>query len=293
MTLEKQLYEKFNRLSTAHDNVVRKLVPTNFKKNSNTNYDISKRQLEILFLIIKKDINTISGISDYLGLSTPNISIIVSKLESLELIEKIYNINDDNRQVHLKLTDKGIDIFNQYMNKFKTLSENSMLSLSNDKRQALFPLGNKFAELFDIDIDFEEDWFTGYMEILIKISSFVENVQKDSPQTFSYSEMKILSAIYKIGINSSIELLRVLPITQSALSQYLKKLESRGYLERKVCKDDKRKRSFEVTPKGIDSITSFNKTYNEIFIQKLLSLDNNQKENLLEIFDIALYILEE
>lgn len=60
--------------------------------------------------------------------------------------------------------------------------------------------------------------------------------------------------IYFVGANPELsvsELLSILKITKQSLSRVLNQLEIEGYIERKIDKNDQRKRLLHLTPKGI------------------------------------------
>jgi len=103
---------------------------------------------------------------------------------------------------------------------------------------------------FDLE---EKIYFTPnilYMEyILIRYNKFFKNQLKD--KNISQGELTFLYNIFYHELISQRELADLLCVSEAYVTKMLKKLENRGYIDKKVDENNKSRRLVSLTPEGL------------------------------------------
>ncbi len=227
-------------------------ILVHFKKNSKDNNVLSARQFYILYIILFKKINTITGISKYMGLSKANISILTTKLEEAGYIVRSKNQDIDSRVSTLEVTDEGIKVYND---------TNSVVASLVAERIQKFESGfNGFIDLlFDIKICLSIDETINDPESIlllafIQLDSIYEDVYNrilsQAKVKISIAEIKIIKLLsYLNDVNFEV-LTRYTALSYSTLSLQVKSLVDRGVITKIKSREDARVTYLELTDLG-------------------------------------------
>lgn len=69
----------------------------------------------------------------------------------------------------------------------------------------------------------------------------------------------------------------------ASITSMLQGLEKKGYIERRIPKDNERQKNIYVLPKGVALINDFNKTFSEVEESITKNLSKEEKESLLSL----------
>jgi DNA-binding MarR family transcriptional regulator len=72
-------------------------------------------------------------------------------------------------------------------------------------------------------------------------------------------------------------------ITEASITSMLKGLEKKGYIERKIPKENERQKHIYVLPKGITLIEEFNKSFDEVEENITKALSEKEKKIFMEL----------
>lgn len=103
-------------------------------------------------IVIGIEMKTMSEIANKLGVSFGTPTITIDRLIKKEYVERIRDVGDDRRQVFIKLSAKGMEIYNSVVALKERVSEKIFGILTDSERQAaisiLSKVNNQFNELF-------------------------------------------------------------------------------------------------------------------------------------------------
>lgn len=119
------------KLTKAYHTVSR-LTNENIKK-----YNLTRPQFCVIECLGHHGEMTLSALSLKLSVTGGNMTLVVDNLEKERLVERIRS-KEDRRTIHVKLTDKGVHLFNSVFKKhaqfitktFQVLSEKEQIQLS-------------------------------------------------------------------------------------------------------------------------------------------------------------------
>ncbi len=293
-TFESKFDHLINQIDIAVMRISKSIFATEFKKNSNSTSNISERQFHILYMIEKRNINTTSALAKFFNLSKPNISLIVSKLETMNCLSKIYNSEDvDGRSVVLEVTKTGNEYLNIHINK---MQENYILYFSNfmteEIQKEFFDIITLLCNLTNIEVN-KENIYETILLLTIFINIYFENTSsklvKDLNLKISKNDCHLLYMISN-GINTLDELSNTTSISNSTLSIQLKSLLKKELLTQ-LKEDDKRKKSFYITKTGETLIKTVLDYRTNLILQDIKVLNDDQRENVIISCEKILTIL--
>ncbi len=125
-------------------NTVSRLTTENIKK-----YELTRPQFCVIECLGHCGEMTLTGLSAKMSVTGGNMTLVVDNLEKEGLVERVRS-KEDRRTINVKLTDKGVHLFNsvfkkhaQFINKkFQVLNEKEQAQLS----KLLKKLGTSLAE---------------------------------------------------------------------------------------------------------------------------------------------------
>ncbi|MFV0519651.1 MAG: MarR family transcriptional regulator [Lachnospirales bacterium] len=264
-TLEDKVRTLLNELDNSLFNMVKLTMTSGFKKNSKCDATLSDRQLHILYVIKKHNINTTSGIADFFNLSKANISIIVSKLEANgHLIKEQSKDNKDGRNVFLKITEKGLndlDIYSDILR--KNIHDNIGAVLDKEHQIKLFQCAFTLSKLINTEFDLS-DSFESILVLFLSVDKYLEKIVdrsvKNAGLNLSNNELKLLKLL-NYSNNTIDTISEATGISNSAISTQISVLLDKGYVDKVIDTKDKRKKFFYVKEekmKELDSILQYN-----------------------------------
>ncbi|MFV0440110.1 MAG: MarR family winged helix-turn-helix transcriptional regulator [Lachnospirales bacterium] len=270
------------------NNLCKKVYQKDFKKNSKSKNLISERQFSILYLISRKKINTTSTIADELSLSRSNISIIVSKLETLGYVEKHQSdVEGDGRNVFFEITKNGEKILRKQI---RLLEEHffSKLKSQNNKEIALeiIEIGKLFGVVYKIKGKVNR--FDNLILIILKITQYFDRKSEMAISTLDFdlsvNESKLLGML-DLGVNTIEELSENSGTTSSALSTQISNLMEKGYVDKIVDSNDKRRKYLYLTDNAIKAIKEIRKELTNSIISDIETYDKEEQVVIYTIID--------
>ncbi len=264
--------------------------------NDNKDMTLKSRQLDILYLIIANNLNTVSEISNELELSKSSLSITISKMANQELLEKVYDHSDDARHVILKETEKGRNLYNNLKTFFINELTKFFMSLNEEEKQihksAMQYLNVAFYSFGVKNIDYDNSTDEEILSILFenifilkkpleKLHRQVKNNLKDK-LALTEKEMDILRFIFEFDKSTPSELAGILFSSESTISSQLKPLVKNGYLVKEKSSEDSRKTYFKITSLGIDTLNECKNLLDSQFTLIISKFSIEDKKNILE-----------
>ncbi len=242
-----------------------------FKKNSKDNNILSARQFFILYCIIYKKVNTITGISKYMLLSKANISILTTKLEEAEYLLRNKNEGVDSRVYSLEVTEAGLKVFNE--------TSDIITSLVTEKIEKYENGFEGFTDLlFDLKTCLHIDESINDPESImllsfIKLDSIYEeifnSILEKIPAKISIAEMKIIKILASDKEVNFETLTRLTALSYSTLSLQVKSLVERGYITKIKSMEDGRVTYLALTDSALDIVEDYYKFKGEVIISYL------------------------
>ncbi len=255
---------------------------------------IGSRQLDILHIIIRNNINTVSGISKELDLSASGLSLTISKMVKQNLLVKLYDETNDARNVIIKPTDEAMVLYNllmstsrKYIIDFydtqtdseKELYLNSIISFTNAFKS--FGVNGITSEM---DFNYIVDLILDGMFVLKKyFEQFFRDAENEYSDrvTFTRKETEILILIRNEGINTPSELANLTMTKESTISLQLKSLVKNNFLVKEKSKEDSRKTFFILTELGAQTLQKDIDIIEQIFFTLINTFTDEEKENIL------------
>ncbi len=257
-----------------------------FKKNSKDNNILSARQFFILYIILYRNVNTITDISKYLKLSKANISILVSKLESGGFVSRNKQMDIDSRISTIKVTDLGLEIYNE-----TSVIVGGLLSEQihkyEDGFQGFIDLLFDLKKCLRIDESIEEPEVV-LMLGFTKLDSIYEDVyNRILAQTtikISIAEIKIIKILNDLSEVNFEMLTRYTVLSYSTVSLQVKALEARGFITKVKSREDGRVTYLELTDKGKEINDFYENKKGEIIVEYLKDFTNEDINFLISTF---------
>ncbi len=227
-------------------------ILANFKKNSKDNNALSARQFFIMFIILFKDVTTITEISKYLKLSKANISILTSKLEDVGYVTRNKQKDIDSRVSTLEVTELGRRVYDETNDKVtKLLVER--IQKYEDGFPGFTNLLFDFKKALKIDESINEPeaiLLLGFIRLGDIYEDIDNRILADRDDKISIAEIKIIKLLSELE-NVNFEVLtHYLSLSYSTLSLQVKALVDRGYINKVKSKDDGRVTYLELTDTG-------------------------------------------
>ncbi len=138
------------------DELIRQLIEKYSKLENKKHLYKDLKELTIgeinTIIVIGIEMKTMSEIANKLGVSFGTPTITIDRLIKKEYVERIRDVGDDRRQVFIKLSAKGMEIYNSVVALKERVSEKIFGILTDSERQAaisiLSKVNNQFNELF-------------------------------------------------------------------------------------------------------------------------------------------------
>ncbi len=176
-SFENEFSDLINQMDISLMKFSKNILSSGFKKNSNSSCNISERQFHILYMIKNRNINTTSTLAKFFDLSKSNISIIVSKLEALDCLRKIYdNDKKDGRNVFFEVTEKGNEYLELHISKLE--SERSIYFskfITEEIQKEFYEIITLVCNYCDIEVN-KDKIFETILLLNIIIKTYVKNV---------------------------------------------------------------------------------------------------------------------
>ncbi len=137
--LLRQLIDKYTRLEN--------------KKNLYKDLkDLTIAEINTIVVIGNEKMRSMSEIANMLGVSFGTPTVTIDRLIKKEYVERKRDIGDDRRQVFIKLSQKGMEIYNSVMELKGKVAEKIFGILTAEERQTaisiLSKVNNSFNDLF-------------------------------------------------------------------------------------------------------------------------------------------------
>ncbi|MFD2043273.1 MarR family winged helix-turn-helix transcriptional regulator [Ornithinibacillus salinisoli] len=125
--------------------------------------------------------------------------------------------------------------------------------------------------------------------VLMKASkSIQEQVQKDiSDHGMKTSDFAVIEALYHKGRQTIREISEAVLINTGSITYVIDKLESKGFLERINCTEDRRVVYIQITNKGKVLMDEIFPKHKKVIDQIFADVSNNEKEQLIDILKRA------
>lgn len=123
-----------------------KHVPSKFETLTFTEMTVIGEFLELLGCEGEREFVQVNEISDATGMSKPATSQILKKLEDKSLIER-FTLKDDRRVVHVKLSEKGNDVFKQEKQCMDNMANKIVDEMGETDMEQFLHLCNKMTDI--------------------------------------------------------------------------------------------------------------------------------------------------
>jgi MarR family transcriptional regulator, repressor for mepA len=128
---------------------------------------------------------------------------------------------------------------------------------------------------------------TSYSQLIrsIAIKMKLSSDEKVKKLGLNSQQGRMIGYIYEHQDNGIIQkdLARVFQRTEASITSMLQGLEKKGYIERRIPKENERQKKIYVLPKGAELIEDFNKLVVEAEENIIANLTEQEKENLLAL----------
>lgn len=136
-------------------------------------------------------------------------------------------------------------------------------------------------------INFRDSIETPYSQLIrsIAIKMKISSDEKVKKLGLNSQQGRMIGYIYEHQDSGIIQkdLARVFQRTEASITSMLKGLEKKGYIERRIPKENERQKYIYVLPKGADLIEDFNKLVVEAEKNIIANLTKEEKESLLSL----------
>jgi DNA-binding MarR family transcriptional regulator len=118
------------------------VMPVFFRKMSKVqneilgHKEISKSHLEILFVLNREGMSTMTSLGKAIFVSKPNITVLVDRLIELNLVVRAFNEND-RRIVYIQLTTNGKSFIEEYKETYKKYIKEKLIRLDEEDLRLL------------------------------------------------------------------------------------------------------------------------------------------------------------
>ncbi len=294
----------------------RENILNNFKKNSKSEQTLSERQYFILYIILFKNIKTITEIANYLTLSKANISILTTKLEENGYIERDKGTTADSRVSIIKVTPKGEELFYEVRNNMVQSHE----KLRHDFENANIDIDDVIYNLKRVtNIDQSTEDIEDIVRIVsMKLSNIFEEIYHSIIKLYDFelsvAEFKIIK---KLGLlngideehsndnknislsdplqyrNANFEILtEEMSLSYSTLSLQVKGLVEKGYVTKCKSFDDGRVTFLILTDKGKNVYDIFKKQKYEAVKARLSHKTEGEIVDFVAVFENLFKVME-
>lgn len=135
--------------------------------------------------------------------------------------------------------------------------------------------------------NFRDSIETPYSQLIrsIAIKMKISSDEKVKKLGLNSQQGRMIGYIYEHQDSGIIQkdLARVFQRTEASITSMLKGLEKKGYIERRIPKENERQKYIYVLPKGADLIEDFNKLVVEAEKNIIANLTKEEKESLLSL----------
>ncbi len=292
----------------------RENILNNFKKNSRSERNLSERQYFILYIIIYKQINTITEIANYLSLSKANISILTTKLEENGFIEREKGTTSDSRVSVIKVTEKGNKTFNEVRNNMiqshKKMRENfesanididevisnlkrvtnidqSTENIEDVVRIVSMKLSNIFEEIYHNIIKlYDFDLSVAEFKIIKKLG-----LLNGDEESLNVKEDNLSSKLHQRKANFEI-LTEEMSLSYSTLSLQVKGLVEKEFISKAKSFDDGRVTYLLLTDKGQNVYEIYKKQKFEAVKARLSHKTSSEISDFITVFDSLFKVMD-
>ncbi len=283
-----------NQIDIAVINCSKKLLFTEFKKNSKCSNDISERQFHILYMIEKRNINSTSELASFFHLSKSNISIIVSKLQDMGCISKTYNNSNDGRRHILQVTEKGNEYLHFYTTKLKKDMESSFPFLAdNEVNKEIFDILTIICSLTNIEVN-RNNLFETILILIIFINIYFENIfgkiLKEKNLKISKNDCNLLY-MFSTGLTTLEDISSKNNISHSTLSIQINSLIKKGLIKQTTDKNDRRKKHFKLSSVATSNLKDIFDRRTFYILKDIEHLSKQEKQQVLISCEKILKIL--
>lgn len=266
----------------------------NFKKNSKSEQVLSERQYCIMYLIIYRNINKVTDLAYYLGLSKANISILVTKLEDNNFINRDKSETLDSRVTILTATDEGRYAFEQIRGCL--IGEiNTVINNDNIIKEDIYNFANELRILLNVDREVEnvEDFI---IFIAIRVNRIFEEMYtkiiKQNKFNLSVAETRIIKTLGMQGRVNFEVLADTMGISYSTVSLQVKKLEDKSYITKEKCDIDGRITYLTLSEDGLEVEATLLKYKRDIIISRFKDKTDDEIEHIQGLLNDLGVILE-
>ncbi len=273
----------------------RENILNNFRKNSKSEQVLSERQYFIMYIILYKEINTITDIANYLSLSKANISILTSKLEENGFIFRDRKESTDSRVSIIKVTEEGERNFREIRNRL-SISLREKFQEYEEAQLDLRSTVNNLKRVTNIS-ETTENVEDVLLLVSMKLNNIFEEIYysiiKLHDYNLSVAEFKIIKTIGMLEKKTHFEVLtEVMCLSYSTLSLQVKGLVEKGFIEKKKSFDDGRVTYVVLSDKGHEVFETFKKQKYEIVKSRLSHKSNVEIIDFVNVFEGLFKIME-
>jgi len=116
---------------------------------------------------------------------------------------------------------------------------------------------------------------------------------KLKPYDLTHLQFSILMNLYKNNTSTQKEILQYTNGDEASITRLIDRLESKGYLKRIKCTDDKRKKKLTLTPRGISLIEEATGCAMEVNKELIKDLSEDEAKKLLGLLQKVHYSLDQ
>lgn len=300
-TIENEIIKGAHKLEISvsrymHNNLSNDLTTAKTMTTIDTleNHNISDRQLDIIHLIITNNVNTVSSLAKYLGLSTSSMSTVISKMTNQKLLDKVPD-EKDGRAVTLVPTEHAILIYSLFKNIFSE-SFTDFINRLNKKELSLFDdcvenISNALTSSMNrtysrnlhlsekIDFVFETLFLTKK-----NYETFFRNTKSATKDDLLLTpkEMMLYRLIIEGTATTPSEISKITCTGESTISTQLKKMLKKGLIYKQKDSKDSRKTYFLTTDYGAKIFYESCDIVDNTFLEFLKNITIEKKESILE-----------
>lgn len=110
--------------------------------------DVTKAHIELLLILKRDGISTMSSLSKTLFVTKPNITGLVDRLIELNLTERAFD-KDDRRVIYVQLTEEGKDFIVNYKESYRKYINKKFVSFTDEDLSLLQTIMDNTKKLLD------------------------------------------------------------------------------------------------------------------------------------------------
>ncbi len=124
-----------------------------------------------------------------------------------------------------------------------------------------------------------------FVSMAVIIKRLMESRLK--PYGLTHLQFSILMNLYKNNVTTQKEMLRYTYGDETSITRLIDRLESKGYIRREPCTEDRRKKKLVLTPEGVALTREVIQCAREVNQELVAGLDGEEAETLLALLQKA------